>query len=113
MKVYSHFIDGVFTDPSNQTIASVDPSTGYQGVHGRRIAFNLGLEGKQIKQCVVLISSNISMALKPSLMASVQRYCSNTSKQSNNGSLVSMAVSPIAFFKAAASTSSSECVGKK
>ena len=28
MKVYSHFIDGVFTDPSNQTIASVDPSTG-------------------------------------------------------------------------------------
>ena len=34
---------------------SVDPSTGYQGFHGRRIAFNLGLEGKQIKQCVVLM----------------------------------------------------------
>ena len=28
MKVYSHFIDGVFTNPSGQTIASVDPSTG-------------------------------------------------------------------------------------
>lgn len=33
----------------------VDPVTGYQGFHGRRIAFNLGLEGKQIKQCVALM----------------------------------------------------------
>ncbi len=34
---------------------SVDPATGYQPFHGRRIAFNLGLEGKQIKQCVQLM----------------------------------------------------------
>jgi succinyl-CoA synthetase beta subunit len=34
---------------------SVDPATGYQAFHGRRIAFTLGLEGKQIKQCVALM----------------------------------------------------------
>ncbi len=34
---------------------SVDPATGYQGYHGRRIAFSLGLEGKQVKQCVALM----------------------------------------------------------
>lgn len=34
---------------------SVDPATGYQAYHGRRIAFMLGLEGKQIKQCVGLM----------------------------------------------------------
>ena len=34
---------------------SVDPATGYQAFHGRRIAFSLGLEGKQVKQCVGLM----------------------------------------------------------
>jgi succinyl-CoA synthetase beta subunit len=34
---------------------SVDPATGYQPFHGRRIAFALGLEGKQVKQCVGLM----------------------------------------------------------
>ena len=34
---------------------SVDPATGYQAYHGRRIAFSLGLEGAQIKQCVKLM----------------------------------------------------------
>ena len=34
---------------------SVDPATGYQGFHGRRIAFALGLEGAQVKQCVSLM----------------------------------------------------------
>jgi succinyl-CoA synthetase beta subunit len=36
---------------------SVDPATGYQQFHGRRIAFNLGLEGKQVKQCVALMGT--------------------------------------------------------
>ncbi len=36
---------------------SVDPATGYQAFHGRRIAFKLGLEGKQIKQCVALMGT--------------------------------------------------------
>ncbi|MBM9594810.1 ADP-forming succinate--CoA ligase subunit beta [Roseitranquillus sediminis] len=34
---------------------SVDPVTGYQPFHGRRIAYALGLEGKQVKQCVALM----------------------------------------------------------
>ena len=34
---------------------SVDPATGYQAYHGRRIAFSLGLEGKQVKECVNLM----------------------------------------------------------
>ncbi len=34
---------------------SVDPATGYQPFHGRRIAFALGLEGAQVKQCVSLM----------------------------------------------------------
>ncbi len=34
---------------------SVDPATGYQPYHGRRIAFSLGLQGAQVKQCVKLM----------------------------------------------------------
>ena len=34
---------------------SVDSATGYQAFHGRRIAFSLGLAGKQVKQCVGLM----------------------------------------------------------
>ena len=34
---------------------SVDPATGYQAYHGRRVAFALGLEGAQIKECVKLM----------------------------------------------------------
>ena len=36
---------------------AVDPVTGYQPYHGRRIAFALGLDGKQIKQCVTLMGT--------------------------------------------------------
>ena len=34
---------------------AVDPATGYQAFHGRRIAFSLGLKGKAVKQCVSLM----------------------------------------------------------
>jgi succinyl-CoA synthetase beta subunit len=34
---------------------SVDPATGYQAFHGRRIAFELGLKGAQVKPCVKLM----------------------------------------------------------
>ncbi len=40
---------------------SVDPATGIQGFHGRRVAFALGLQGKQIKQCVDLVSKLYKM----------------------------------------------------
>lgn len=36
---------------------AVDPATGYQPFHGRRIAFNLGLSGAQVKQCVALMGT--------------------------------------------------------
>jgi succinyl-CoA synthetase beta subunit len=35
---------------------TVDPASGISGFHGRRVAFALGLEGKQVKQCVDLVS---------------------------------------------------------
>ena len=34
---------------------SVDPATGYQPYHGRRVAFALGLAGAQVKECVKLM----------------------------------------------------------
>ena len=34
---------------------SVDPASGYQPFHGRRVAFALGLQGQQVKQCVQLM----------------------------------------------------------
>ena len=34
---------------------SVDPATGFQAFHGRRVAFELGLTGKAVKQCVSLM----------------------------------------------------------
>ena len=34
---------------------AVDPATGYQAYHGRRVAFALGLEGAQVKECVKLM----------------------------------------------------------
>ncbi|MCV2888050.1 MULTISPECIES: ADP-forming succinate--CoA ligase subunit beta [Ruegeria] len=34
---------------------AVDPVTGYMPYHGRRIAFALGLQGAQVKQCVSLM----------------------------------------------------------
>tara|TARA_Y100001933_G_scaffold260649_1_gene313254 strand:+ start:1351 stop:2586 length:1236 start_codon:yes stop_codon:yes gene_type:complete len=36
---------------------AVDPATGYQPFHGRRIAFGLGLSGAQVKQCVALMGT--------------------------------------------------------
>ena len=43
---------------------AVDPATGYQAYHGRRIAFSLGLTGKQVKQCVKLMGTLYKMFLE-------------------------------------------------
>ena len=43
---------------------SVDPATGYQAYHGRRIAFMLGLSGPQVKQCVKLMGTLYTMFLE-------------------------------------------------
>ncbi|HGG05025.1 MAG TPA: ADP-forming succinate--CoA ligase subunit beta [Aliiroseovarius sp.] len=36
---------------------SVDPATGYEPFHGRRVAFALGLTGKQVRECVGLMGT--------------------------------------------------------
>ena len=36
---------------------SVDPASGLSDFHGRRVAFALGLEGNQVKQCVQLVKN--------------------------------------------------------
>ncbi|MEX0286505.1 MAG: ATP-grasp domain-containing protein, partial [Paracoccaceae bacterium] len=43
---------------------SVDPATGYQAYHGRRIAFMLGLKGPQVKQCVALMGTLYKLFLE-------------------------------------------------
>ncbi|MFT5344221.1 MAG: succinyl-CoA synthetase beta subunit, partial [Paracoccaceae bacterium] len=49
-------IEQVAADTPEKILSfNVDPATGYQAFHGRRIAFALGLSGKQIKQCVALM----------------------------------------------------------
>ena len=45
------------TSPEKIVSFSIDPTTSFQPYHGRRIAFMLGLEGKQLKQCVSLMST--------------------------------------------------------
>ncbi len=43
--------------PDRITSFSVDPATGYQPWHGRRVGFALGLDGKAFKQCVALMGT--------------------------------------------------------
>ena len=45
------------TSPEKILSFSIDPTTSFQPYHGRRIAFMLGLKGKQLKQCVSLMST--------------------------------------------------------
>ncbi|MBW7922498.1 MAG: ADP-forming succinate--CoA ligase subunit beta [Rubellimicrobium sp.] len=42
------------TTPERILSFAIDPATGFQPFHGRRIAFALGLKGDQVKQCVKL-----------------------------------------------------------
>ncbi|EPX84706.1 succinyl-CoA synthetase (ADP-forming) beta subunit [Rubellimicrobium thermophilum DSM 16684] len=43
--------------PERVLTLTVDPVTGYQPFHGRRIAYALGLTGAQVKQCVALMGT--------------------------------------------------------
>ncbi len=43
---------------------SVDPASGLSDFHGRRVAFALGLEGNQVKQCVALIKTLYKLFLE-------------------------------------------------
>ena len=41
--------------PEKILTITIDPATGLQDFHGRRVAFALGLEGNQVKQCVAIL----------------------------------------------------------
>ena len=43
---------------------SVDPATGIQPLHGRKVAFALGLEGPAVRQCVQLINTLYKLFLE-------------------------------------------------
>ncbi len=43
--------------PEKILTLTIDPASGYSGFHGRKIAYALGLEGAQVRQCVGLIGS--------------------------------------------------------
>ena len=49
------------TTPEKILTLTVDPATGYQAFHGRRIAFALNLKGPQVKQCVKLMGQLYDM----------------------------------------------------
>ena len=51
-------IEAVAADTPEKILSfSIDPTTSFQPYHGRRIAFMLGLKGKQLKQCVSLMDT--------------------------------------------------------
>ena len=43
--------------PEKILTMSIDPASGYQPFHGRKIASALGLSGGQVKQCVVMVGN--------------------------------------------------------
>ena len=47
--------DVAASSPEKILSFSVDPATGYQAFHGRKIAFALGLKGSQFKECIKLM----------------------------------------------------------
>ncbi len=56
--------DVAHNTPEKILTFSVDPASGLSDFHGRRVAFALGLEGNQIKQCVSLIRTLYKMFLE-------------------------------------------------
>ncbi len=57
-------IEKVAHDTPDKIISvTIDPASGYEPFHGRRIAFALGLKGKQIAQCVKLVGDLYNLVL--------------------------------------------------
>ena len=50
--------------PEKILTLAIDPATGYQPFHGRRIAFALGLKGPAMKQCVKLMGTLYKLFLE-------------------------------------------------
>jgi succinyl-CoA synthetase beta subunit len=53
--------------PEKIVSVAIDPAAGYQAFHGRRIAFALGLTGKQVGACVKLIGDLYKLVLEKDL----------------------------------------------
>ncbi len=49
--------------PEKIISVTIDPASGYMPFHGRRVAFALGLKGKQINACIKLIGDLYNMVL--------------------------------------------------
>jgi succinyl-CoA synthetase beta subunit len=57
-------IEQVAHDSPEKIISvAIDPASGYMPFHGRRIAFALGLTGKQVNQCVKLVGDLYNLVL--------------------------------------------------
>ena len=52
------------SNPEDIKNFSIDPASGLSDFHGRQIAFSLGLEGEQIKQCISLVTNLYNLFLK-------------------------------------------------
>jgi succinyl-CoA synthetase beta subunit len=50
--------------PEKILTMDIDPAAGYQAFHGRKVAFALGLSGKQVKQCVALVGNLYKMVVE-------------------------------------------------
>jgi succinyl-CoA synthetase beta subunit len=53
--------DVAHNTPEKIVTFDVDPASGFSDFHGRRVAFALGLEGNQIKQCVGIVRNLYKM----------------------------------------------------
>ncbi|MBL4929805.1 ADP-forming succinate--CoA ligase subunit beta [Fuscibacter oryzae] len=55
---------------------SIDPATGFQDFHGRRVAFGLGLQGNQIKQCVGIVRNLYKLFVEKDMdMLEINPFC--------------------------------------
>ncbi len=50
--------------PEKILTISIDPASGFQQFHGRKIAFALGLKGDQVKQCVAMVANLYKMVIE-------------------------------------------------
>ncbi|CFX10591.1 succinyl-CoA synthetase, beta subunit [Candidatus Filomicrobium marinum] len=50
--------------PERITTLSIDPASGFQQFHGRKVAFALGLKGDQVKQCVKMVNALYNMVIE-------------------------------------------------
>jgi succinyl-CoA synthetase beta subunit len=54
----------------------IDPATGLQDFHGRRVAFSLGLTGAQVKQCVGIIRNLYRLFVEKDMdMLEINPFC--------------------------------------